>query len=275
MKPKVSILLPTYNGSRFISRSIESVLKQSFDDFELIIVDDGSSDMTGDIAQEFTRKDKRVVFISNKENIGIQRTLNNGLQIAKGEYIARIDDDDEWLDSKKLEEQVAFLDTHPEHVLVGTGVVVVDENRNELFRFHQPLDDASIRDRMLFKSCFMHSAVLFRKDTVLGLGGYSEDEAHRHVEDYDLWLKLGTVGKLANLPTYGIKFMLHKGAISAEYKPEQFRKNIELVKNFRNAYPRFRSALLFAYLRAGLYAFNRFMPFESVRHAIIKVYKRY
>lgn len=273
MKPKVSVLLPTHNGSRFISRSIESVLTQSFDAFEFIIIDDGSTDTTGDIVKEFVRKDKRVVFISNKGNLGIQRTLNNGLQIAKGEYIARIDDDDEWLDSKKLEGQVAFLDAHPEHVLVGTGVVVVDENRNELFRFLQPIDDGAIRDRMLFKSCFTHSAVVFRKDPVLGLGGYGEGEEVRHVEDYDLWLRLGRVGKLANLPLYGIKFMQRKDAITSKHKPEQFKKNIRLVKSFRADYPHSRMAVLFTYLRSALFTLDKVLPFVSLKNWFIKRYK--
>jgi len=162
--PKVSILLPTHNGSRFISKSIESVLLQSFEDFELIIIDDGSTDMTPDIAKEFTRKDKRVVFMSNKKNLGIQKTLNNGMRIAKGEYIARVDDDDEWVGSDKLARQVDFLDKNSDHVLVGTGVIVVDEKRDELFRFLQPSGDEAIRRKMLFKSYFMHSTVLFRKD---------------------------------------------------------------------------------------------------------------
>jgi len=273
MKPKVSILLPTYNGSRFISRSVESVLAQSFDDFELIIIDDGSTDVTGDIVNKFARKDKRVVFISNKGNLGIQRTLNNGLKIAKGKYIARIDDDDEWLDSKKLEYQVAFLDAHPEYVLVGTGVVVVDENRNELFRFLLPLDDAAIRDRMLFKSCFMHSSVVFRKNSVLKLGGYGESEEIRHVEDYELWLRLGRVGKLANLPSYGIKFMQRKSAITSKHKPEQFRKNIKLVRSFRADYPHSRMATFFAYLRSALFTFDKVLPFVSLKNWFIKRYK--
>lgn len=273
--PKVSVLLPTYNGSRFITKAIESVLSQNFRDLELIVIDDGSTNRTAEVAEEFTRKDKRVVFISNKKNLGLQRTLNNGLRIAKGEYIARIDDDDEWIDFNKLKDQVEFLDAHKEHVLIGTGVIMVDENRNELFRFLQPENDDTIRGKMLFKSCFTHSTVLFRKKTVLHFGGYDESEASRHVEDYDLWLKFGTVGKLANLPLYGIKFMLRKGAISAEYKPEQFRRNIGLIRRFRNSYPNFWRALAFGYLRSVGYTFYRHIPFIWLKQRILKIYKAY
>lgn len=272
-EPKVSVLLPTYNGARFITKSIESVLLQSFEDFELIIINDGSTDYTPDIAKEFTRKNNRVVFISNKENLGIQKTLNKGLEIAKGEYIARIDDDDEWVDREKLSAQVKFLDEHPDHVLVGTGIIIVDEKRNELFRFLQPQGDKSIRQRMLFKCCFMHTEVLFRKNAVVEVGGYSEEEEHKHVEDYHLWLTLGKLGKLANLPTYSIKFMKREGTITSEHKPEQFRKIIKLVKSFRSDYPNPRMAILFAYVRSGLFIFDKVLPFASLKNWFIKRYK--
>jgi len=271
--PKVSVLLPTYNGAKFIAVSIESVLSQSFRDFELMVIDDGSTDTTAEIVKKFSDKDERVVFISNESNLGIQKTLNRGLQIAKGEYIARIDDDDQWSETGKLESQVKFLDADSDYMLVGTGVIVVDENRKELFRFLEPGSDEDIRNRILFKSCFMHSAVLFRKDAVLKLGGYSEDESVRHVEDYELWLRLGRVGKLHNLPLYGIKFMQREGAITSKYKPEQFRKDARLVKSFRADYPNYEMAIFFVYIRRMLFAFDKILPFPSLRNWFIKRYK--
>jgi len=272
-KPKVSVLLPTYNGARFITKSIESVLKQSFDNFELVVIDDGSTDYTQKIVEEFVKKNDRVSFIKNKENLGIQKTLNKGLGIANGEYIARIDDDDEWAESGKLNAQVKFLDEHQNHVLVGTGVIMVDEKREELFRFLQPVEDKAIRDRMLFKSSFMHSSVLFRKSAAMEVGGYSEEEKHRHVEDYYLWLRLGKIGKLHNLPIYGIKFMLREGAISARYKKEQFKKNIALVRTFRHDYPHYLKALLFAHVRYFAYALYKLVPSKFLKHSILRVYK--
>lgn len=271
-KPIVSVLLPTYNGERFIGRAIASVLGQSFQDCELIVIDDGSTDHTADVVNGFVRKDRRVVFVRNKANVGIQKALNVGLHMARGEYIARIDDDDEWIDAGKLAAQVQFLSERPDYVLVGTGAIVVDENRSELFRFLEPLNDAAIRERLLFKNCFMHSAVVFRTAAALGFGGYSEDERVRHIEDYDLWLKLGTAGKLANLPTYSIAFMQRAGAITSRHKPEQFRKIIQLIRSFKADYPHFRAALLFAHTRSLLFVLNRFIP-VSLRNWVIKRYK--
>ena len=276
---KVSVILPTHNGSKYISKAIESVLSQSLEDLELIIIDDGSTDRTSEVVKEFTKKDKRIVFENNKENLGIQKTLNKGIQMARGEYVARIDDDDEWVYLDKLEEQTAFLDRHGNYVLVGTGVIVVDEDRKELFRFMQPETDAEIRDKMLLKSCFTHSTVMFRKDTALEIGGYSEEEGALHVEDYDLWLRLGVVGKLYNLRQYGIKFMLREGAISSKYKLEQFRKNVKLVVKYRKHYPNFSRSFLFANLRGALYTIYEYMPFKSalkpVREVILTIYKKY
>jgi len=166
------------------------------------------------------------------------------------------------------------LDDHPDYVLVGTGVIVVDEERNELFRFLQPASDKSIRERILFKSCFMHSAVVFRKTAVTEVGGYSEREEHKHIEDYQLWLELGKHGKLANLPIYGIKFMLRDGAISAKNKKEQFRRNINLVRAFRKDYPHYLKALVFSYARYFAYSLYKMLPSRFAKMYLLKLYKK-
>ena len=223
---KVSIILPTYNGSRFIQRSIESILLQSFADFELLVIDDGSTDSTAEIIQEATRSDSRIVYLKNEKNLGIQKTLNKGLRAAKNEYIARIDDDDLWVDEDKLKKQVEFLDTHPDYVLVGTGVIIQNEEGAELFSFLNPQTDEEIRKKILGKNCFTHSSVMFRKSAAIKFGGYDESQETRHIEDYDLWLKLGTIGKIANLPCYSVRFTLRPGNISSKNKIVQFRKDL-------------------------------------------------
>jgi len=251
-----------------------SVLAQNFDSLELLVIDDGSTDFTPRVVKEAASKDKRIKLISNKENLGIQKTLNYGISLAKGEYIARIDDDDQWVDTGKLSRQVEFLDKNPKYVLVGTGVIVVDESREELFRYLAPEMDDDIRKKMLFRSYFTHSSVVLRKDAVVGLGGYSEEESTRHVEDYDLWLKLGTVGKFANIPSYDVRFMLRDGAISAKHKPEQFRRNIGLVKKFRKDYPSFFLAFIYAYIRSWSYSVYIYAPLP-LKRLILEIYKRF
>jgi len=235
-------------------------------------VDDGSDDETPEIAGSFAKRDARVRYLRNPENLGIQRTLNRGLCEARGRYVARLDDDDVWLDGGKLGSQADFLDSHPDHVLVGTGAIVADEQGRELFRFMGLLTDEKIRNTLLRKNCFTHSTVMFRRDAVLAVGGYSEDARTRHVEDYDLWLRLGTRGLLANLPLFAIQSTLRSGNISWRNKPEQLKKDIELVKRYRGSYPRSRSALVFAWVRYALY---RLLPFFPFRKIALKLYKTY
>jgi glycosyltransferase involved in cell wall biosynthesis len=274
MDKNVSIILPTYNGAKYIKRAIESVISQSFSNWELLIIDDGSSDNTENIIKEYVKKDSRIIYFKNEVNLGIQKTLNMGLKEATGEYIARIDDDDEWIDKDKLQKQVEFLNNNSDHVLVGTGVIVVDEEGKELFRYLLPEFDKEIRSKILSKNCFVHSSVIFNKNVALSLGGYDESKYTRHVEDYDLWLKLGTIGKLANLPIYAVKFTSRDGSISSINKIEQFKKNISLIKNYKNKYPNYFGAFIRSYSRLLIYGFVLKSPIKFSLNKIIKFYKK-
>jgi len=270
----VSIILPTYNGGKYIKRAIESVMSQTFLEWELLIIDDGSTDNTKDIVNEYINKDKRIIYIKNENNLGIQKTLNKGMRESKGEYIARIDDDDQWIDKNKLKKQVEFLNDNNKCVLVGTGVIVVNEKDEELFRYLLPETDKEIRNKILSKNCFVHSSVLFRKDTALKLNGYSEMGEVRHIEDYDLWLKLGIEGEFANLPIYSVKFTQREGSISSVNKIEQFNKNIKLIKNYKNKYPNYLGAFIRSYLRLVIYGFILKSPIKFSLNKLIKFYKK-
>lgn len=270
--PRVSVILPVHNGARFVERAIRSVGQQIFSDWELIVVDDGSTDATPEIVRSLGKQDRRIRYVRNQENLGIQKSLNRGLSEARGEYVARIDDDDWWEDTGKLEKQVELLDSHPEVALVGTGTVVVDEEGKEIFRFLQPETDAAIRRKILFKNCFTHSSVMFRRDVVLGYGGYDESPQAKHVEDYDLWLKLGAKWKMANLLAYSVRFTLRPRNISSRNKLEQLQKDIELVKKHGESYPCSRWAIAFARLRYALYQIFPIVPF---RETFLGWYKRF
>jgi glycosyltransferase involved in cell wall biosynthesis len=273
MKNLVSIILPTYNGSKYIKRAIESLLTQTFSNWELIIIDDGSSDNTEKIINEYIIKDSRIIYFKNDTNLGIQKTLNKGLKEAKGGYIARIDDDDEWVDKDKLQKQVHFLNNNSDIVLLGTGVIVVNEEGFELFRYLLPENDKEIRSKILGKNCFVHSSVMFKKDAAFNFNGYDESKETRHVEDYDLWLKLGTIGNFANLPIYAVKFTQREGSISSTNKVEQFKKNITLIKNFKNKYPNYARSLIRSYLRIVVYGFILKSPIKFTLNKFIKFYK--
>jgi glycosyltransferase involved in cell wall biosynthesis len=217
-------------------------------------------------------EDPRVIYAPAEENSGIQRTLNRGLQLAGGEFLARIDDDDAWLDAGKLQAQVDYMDKNSGCVLIGTGAIVMDEFGKELYRIEPPESDAEIREKMLLRNCFTHSTVLFRKESVLRLGGYGEGQDVRHVEDYDLWLRLGTTGSIANLGECMIRFTLRPGNISSKNKKLQFRRDIVLVWRHRKDYPRSFKGIVIALLRYCGFSIFWLIP-KGVQEMILSVYK--
>ncbi|MES2416416.1 MAG: glycosyltransferase [Patescibacteria group bacterium] len=275
MEKLVSIILPTYNGSQRIEMALESVLAQKYSNWELLVLDDGSQDNTASIVDIFVKKDARIKYIKNEVNLGIQKTLNKGLKEAKGEYIARIDDDDVWCDQNKLNEQILFLEKNTEYVLVGTGVIIVDENNRELFRYLLPQTDSEIRKNILSKNCFIHSSVLFKKDKVMQIGGYDESINTRHVEDYDLWLRLGLNGKFANIPSYAVMFKLHNASISAQNKIEQYKKIFKVIKTFKNQYPKYFKAYIRSIARLVVYGFFAKLPISFSFNKMYKLYQKY
>lgn len=272
--PSVSILLPTYNGARFIARAIDSVRAQSFKDWELIVIIDGSTDATSAIVNQYMAKDGRIKIAASQKNLGIQKSLNVGLGIANGELIARIDDDDEWTQVSKLEEQVEYLTTHPDCVLVGTGMIVVDESGKELYRFLNPLTDAEIRTQITYRNCFSHSTVLFKRSAAQAVGFYSEESTALHVEDYDLWLKMGKIGTFANLPRYSVRFTQRAKALSSLHKLAQLKKQLWITCNYQKIYPRFYRNRIKSYLRLILYTLlGPFIP-AGIKSKLVELYKQ-
>ncbi|MFH1661876.1 MAG: glycosyltransferase family 2 protein [Candidatus Falkowbacteria bacterium] len=262
--PKVTILMPVHNGEATIKKAIKSTLKQSFQNFEFIIIDDGSTDNTANIVKKNAETNKKIIYIKNETNLGIQKSLNKGLKIATGKYIARIDDDDEWCENDKLKKQVEFLDNNSNYAIVGTGIIVVNENSKELFRFLNPTEDVIIRKKILSANCFSHPSVLMRKSMLLAVNGYSETNKCFYVEDYDLWLKLGTVGKFANLSIFGLKYTISKNQISTLHKIKQLKTNFYLIKKYKKFYPHYYIALLRACLRLLVYGYFNFQYLSKI-----------
>lgn len=267
--PRISIILPTHNGERFIARAIKSVQAQTFTDWELLIIDDGSDVPPAAV------DDVRVKSIRFEKNQGIQHALAEGLNRAQGEYIARIDDDDEWCDNNKLQSQLDYFTAHSDCVLVGTGLIVVNEQGRELYRFLNPQTDAKIRSEILYRNCFSHSTVMFKKSSAMQFGGYGESEAVRHVEDYDLWLKLGTIGSFANLPEYSVRLTARSTSISGQHKLLQFKNQLAITGLYKSnaSYKSYSTNRLKSYLRYLLYfTFGSLVPLK-LQNSFIKRYK--
>ena len=193
--PAVSVIMPVYNGAKYLREAVDSILRQSFRDFEFIILDDGSTDSTWEILQSYDSPS--VVLLHNEENIGLPRSLNKALAVARGKYIARIDADDT-AEPNRLERQLAFLQHHPEVGLLGTGSKMLYEDLGYERLRRPPLTNLELRSALVRRNPFMHSSVMMPRRVLEVVGGYNE----RLVKsiDYDLWVRIGSNYRLANLP---------------------------------------------------------------------------
>jgi glycosyltransferase involved in cell wall biosynthesis len=205
--PLVSVVMPAYNARRYVAEAVESVLAQTFADFEFLIVDDGSTDDTPAILQKFAARDHRIEVIT-QPNSGVGAALNAGLALARGRYIARMDSDDICL-PLRFEKQVEYLERTLDCVLVGSRVMIIDSDGTSLFEMdsvqltHEKIDELLMRARW----SIVHPSIMMRTDIVRRLGGYNNDLVP--VEDHDLFLRLAEVGKLANLPDVLLKYRKH------------------------------------------------------------------
>lgn len=234
--------MATYNRGAYLGVAIDSVLAQDFTDWELIIVDDGSTDNTSDILLPYL-DDPRIKYFKNEKNLGICVTRNIALKKSSGKYVAVLDSDDVWLATDKLNQQVNFLDLNHEHALVGTGVVVIDKEGKEIKRYFNPEKNTTIKNNLLIKNCLAHSSVMYRREIALSLDSYPSNL--NGIEDYDLWLRLGIKYKLHNLSRYDLGYRKHPGNISLTNRERLMESNLILIKKYKKFYPNF----CWAYLR--------------------------
>jgi glycosyltransferase involved in cell wall biosynthesis len=209
----ISVLMPAYNVSRYIGKAIDSILEQSFKEFELIIIDDGSTDSTAQVIRSYT--DPRIVLIQ-QPNSGIAGALNIGLKWAKAEYIARFDADDICY-PERLGFQFEFMRNNPDCVVLGSGVDYVDAEENFVFS-HTPLGYTEEEIKTLdYSNCpFIHSSVIFRKAAIIEAGGYNK---HAHsFEDHFLWLHIKNRGKFCNLNKSLVKVRLNPESVTIDEK---------------------------------------------------------
>ena len=248
--PKVSIITPTYNRASLIPDAIKSVLKQSYKDWELIIIDDGSTDNTKEVVRPYLT-DSRITYLKNESNLGISKNRNKGISLSKGEYVAMIDSDDIWLDSEKLSKQVAFLDDNTEFGIVGTQITAIDKDGKILKPFPAyEVEDKNIRQKILLRNQFAQSSILIRRSVLNKSGTYNED--YRVWEDFDLWTRIGMTSKFANLKDYSTGYRIHEGSISNEKKLQSAKFLLSLIRKNKGNYPNYFLAILKCYLRIFL-----------------------
>lgn len=218
---KVTILMPAYNAEKYIADAIESVLRQSFADFKLLVINDGSVDRTKKIILSFP--DKRIQLIDQPHR-GIASALNKGLTKSLSPYIARFDADDICL-PERLQQQVEFLDQHPDYIVVGCDAEYISENAEHLFHFKCIGHSHEQIQEKIYSYCpFIHSSVMYRKEPVVKAGGYS---VHAHnFEDYLLWIQLLKSGKFHNLHQQLIKIRFNPASVTIDerWRGRYFRK---------------------------------------------------
>jgi glycosyltransferase involved in cell wall biosynthesis len=194
--PRVSVVLSVRNGAADLLKAINTILTQTFTDFELIAINNGSSDGTAAILDRLRDPRLRVI---HQEDMGLAAALNRGIALARGQYVARQDHDD-FAKPTRLEKQVAFLDAHPDCALVGTRAEIWVQDRKTKRVHDHPTDNAALQFDLLFDNPFVHSSILLRKSALDVVGCYSTDPVRQPPEDYELWSRIARRYRVANLP---------------------------------------------------------------------------
>lgn len=204
----VSVIMPLYNAEAYLREAIDSILTQSYPHFELLILNDGSSDRSEEICRSY--HDSRIRYHFH-QNIGLAGTLNKGLELATGAYIARQDQDD-IAHSTRFEKQVAYLEAHPSVLLLGTRAKVFSDSQDFIKLHDHATHPAVLKFDLLFDNPFVHSTVMFRKKDSDLIGGYNTDRSY--FEDYDLWSRFARKGDVANLPDVLLDYRHHEKGLS-------------------------------------------------------------
>jgi glycosyl transferase domain protein len=215
-EPLVSVLIPCYNCEKYVEKAVTSIIEQSYSNLEILVIDDGSTDNTGSILQELAQKDSRIRYIKNETNLKLIKTLNKGIDLCRGKYIARMDADDISLPTR-IVKQVNFLEKHPDIGIVGTYTKNFGANNRT---WKMKTRDKFIRAHLFFNTCFAHPSVMIRT-SVLRDNHLYYDTNYLHAEDYKLWCDIAQYTKLANIPEILLYYRINQNQISNKYSKEQ------------------------------------------------------
>jgi glycosyltransferase involved in cell wall biosynthesis len=217
MKPSISVIMSVFNSQAYLKSAIESILKQTFTDFEFLIIDDNSSDNSFEILKSFN--DPRIKIFKRKKNCGLTSNLNFLIKKSKAPLIARMDADD-IAEKDRLKKQYEFLKIHKEFSLIGTRALIIDENNNEINKIVVPSDFEEIISKIFLQNVFVHPTIMFTKESIIKVGLY--DENYRKAQDYHLILKyIFNNLKVYNLKDYLLQYRIHNNSISISTKDKQ------------------------------------------------------
>lgn len=237
--------MSAYNSEVYLAQAIESVLAQTFPDWELIIINDGSSDQTASILNSY--RDSRLRAIHNPQNIGLTKSLNIGLRASQSPYVARLDSDDISLPDR-LEKQYQFMETHPEVWLVAALAKLVDKDSTTFDYRKTPTDRDELRFVLTFSNPLTHSSIFFRRQPILDLGGYNEN--FRYAQDFDLYSRILEKGQIAALPEVLVKYRRHAQSVTVHQNSRQSAEDFAYQTTLRN--------------------FNKYLSTTSAQLAVLK-----
>ena len=242
--PLVSVIMPVYNWEKYIQEALISIFQQTYQNMNIIIADDGSSDSTKNIVDEFQnthQTDNKITIVSHQENRGISHALNNWLEAANGKYIAILDHDDKWLNQNKIEEQVSFLENNANYGIIWTDTLV--DIWWSLIKNHYPTEDEEIRNVILGKCPMLHSSVLYNKELANEVWWYNN--SYRCAVDYDLFLRILKESKWYNLQDNMTYYRIHNENISCMRTKEQKRNALKITRENRHNFPNLTKALIY------------------------------
>ena len=224
---RVSLLMGVYNGEEYLAEAMDSILSQTLSDFELIVVDDGSTDGSPKRLADYAARDKRVRVVTQK-NAGLTAALNAAAKLANAPLLARMDPDDVALPTR-LAEQVAFMDAHPEITLLGTRVILIDPYGTAYQYPLHPLTHEEIDAKLMQGEgwAIVHPVAMMRREAFERVGGY--DERFRTSQDFDLWLRMAETGRLANLETPLLKYRQHLASANFAKAEQQKKLKVQIL----------------------------------------------
>ena len=228
--PTVSVLMPVYNAQLYLVEAIDSILSQSYSDWELVIVNDGSTDDSESIIARY-KADPRIKYYDNSTNLGLIATLNKGIDLCRGRYIARMDADDISM-PERLQQQFGFLEAHSDYIMCGANAIVIDNNGEKTGQIRNLTEDKYLQINLLFSDPFIHPTMMIRRSSFMG---NRYDIRYKHVEDYELWCRLAKVGKIANLGLDLLRYRWHQTNVSVVHHEVQSQLTDKILRSQINS----------------------------------------
>lgn len=248
--PRVTVLMPVYNGEKFLREAMDSILAQTFTDFEFLIINDGSTDRSVEIIESY--HDSRIRLVHNEKNLKLIATLNKGFELARGGFVARMDCDDVSL-PERLAKQIAFMETHPEVGVCGTLAKEIDSNGKIVGNLKTPVGEKF--DKLLWRPSPVNHPTALIRDTVYK--NFRYDQNYVDAEDYNLWLRVSKVTKLDNLNEFLLLYRIHPASVTSLRRALQLRNVYKAFVNFYGS-----EEITYEEFLAVIYESNKLAPLK-------------